>query len=336
MQQDRIASDDWRRKQDENARTLDKAIGSLERKYPRERLDATVRGVALERQEDEVSFAELWRDVKEVQELFRVTKPVAKDEGDLLWGRFNGFRDLASQAHDSFRDSLESLYHENRNKVSHALLKLEQGYRLAGLDLDAPGPRPDVTNFGGDAEEAQNLLGALRLRREDRDELRGWLNCMWAKVKAIRDRIHAERRQQDMLARMQQDIDQTKDFRQRLLDRIPKHEEFLERLSLNIARDQEFLRNLDEQLADLQSQQESAWSDTFYEKVTAWIIDKQQKIQLVHQQIKERETKMDEVRAQIIEVQEKIMEVDLHILEIIDRLARARADLEETDDSLPE
>lgn len=329
MADQRIPPDEWRRLQDENGATLASAIGDLERTYSVNWLAELGRDLPFGLNDEELNFSDLWHDVKEVQSLFETLRPIRRDTREEMWVRFNAFRDRARAAQDRQRSRQDALLNDNHGEVQAALQRLENEYDLGIMGTGLFGGRPDLKGFKDDADAVQHLFSTLKLRRADRDDLWGWFSKLRDKVRHIREQNHADwvARQQELICKIEVDIDRSEEFLERLHGNAAKSEEFLERLEGMVTRDEAFRSRLQDQISDLESQRDSAWSDSFIERVGGWISEKEGKVDEVESQIQERRDKIDDVQDQISGTRRKIEDVREQIAEKRERIRDIRARL---------
>ena len=268
MPSERVPREEWERSGEENARQIEDAMSHLENGYDFGFL-AEVGRQSLG--EDEINFAHMWAEVRELQELFNTLKPVRNRQE--LWDRFNRFRDRAREAQRWERDRYNMVCNENRNTIQHAIDTLRSDHDLRWIDNWKITQR-NLKGFFADAKEVSDLFKELKpLRKEDR-------NDMWNEFQKLCDEAKYQREQADQAWRGHQ-------------------RELIDRFQDFIHQNNEKITHLQNKVAEDEDRRDNARTTDFADKVQGWIDEKQERIQETERRNSELMDKIADIEAKL-------------------------------------
>lgn len=254
MRQER---ESFQARQEENARRLEEAIKHLENQHSLSWLNEIARDASrlMAMPEGErVDFGAIWRDTKDVQELFKQCKPLRRDEHDRLWNRLNRFRDRVREFQNLHRSRYDDDCKDNYNRIYNAIQELQSTYNLGwGQSWCGQG---SLKGFSADAREVAELFKTCKpLRKDQREELWNFFNKVRDKANEARDLLQEQ-------------------WRNGQRERIQHFHSLVEK-------NEDYIAHLQGQIEANEERRDSARSFDFANTVQGWIDEKRDKIREV-------------------------------------------------------
>lgn len=255
-----------------------------------------------------VPWHQVWGQIKSIREEFRQIRFPSKEDREAAWKRLNKIADEASAERERRQAWKDESSHLKCQVMGHAeAARPISGIGSLGLAFLAPiivieGLIDTIfelitgEHFDRAKDELQKMSRAIadawrefgeykdQMSGRDKHEVYDFLtkvqnevNAAWAEYKGKRAEAADERRRV---------------WREGVESRIEKNENWLDDL-------QEKLQKRREHMENLQEQRDSAWSDSFRERVQGWI-------QEAEEQIETLETKIDHVQGWLAEDRAKL------------------------------
>ncbi len=151
----------------------------------------------------------------------------------------------------------------------------------------------------------------------------------WEIKKKERDekRVEWVKNQQNFLAMLEKRFENQTAYREKQEKYLLGQKEYAERFESRVKNQQDYIGKLKEQLEDLEKKHETAWTESFREKVEEWMQEKNEKIEAVTKDIEVLKEKVIDINKNIAELPEKIKELDASIEEIKSKMEEVKQKL---------
>lgn len=322
-----------RRECDENATRLEERITRLANDY---NLDFT--GQVME----EFGFLQtnrnrFWDEVKEITELFRITRPIRREDRDRLWARFQ-------EAIDSVKRIQAQERSHSEGQVPILIDRINDAKRSAQYAEDAS-PFNEAFDILADVKVQIGKAGLTRqdrgrvwdMYREAQNLVHEWRNNVQSKhhqhlqwrldqvdSQAYQSPHDALQEYKDWQAGVRETYlsrDQREDLRERsqyvwqhITERLDelrtererkqqewrdRQEENLERWEEQLERKEDLVSRLEDQISTLESQIWSSDNSDFIERAEGWIEEKREIIRSAEDRISDLRNKIEDVRSRL-------------------------------------